>query len=178
MSSQMKPQRFVQLDPATPLQVLTATARGMIDNHFIRAAQRAHTELMTAVAEAGRMGEVRSRISLYPDEPLGANDARCRYIAGVLFGYDLATQQGECRQPEVALSAHMAWMPIAAGRFAVFRHRGPPQTLFRAWQAIYREWLPGSGQVMRRAVPMELQLSSLDDVPPEEVTTEIWLPVV
>jgi hypothetical protein len=66
MSSQMKPQRFVQLDPATPLQVLTATARGMIDNHFIRAAQRAHTELMTAVAEAGRMGEVRSRISLCP----------------------------------------------------------------------------------------------------------------
>ena len=65
---------------------------------------------------------------------------------GVLFGHDLATQQGQCQQPELRLSENMAWMPIAPGRFAVFRHRGPPHTMYRSWQAIYREWLPGSGQ--------------------------------
>jgi AraC family transcriptional regulator len=174
----MQPTRFVQLDPATPLQVLTATARGMIDNNFIRAALRAHTELMSAIGDAGRLNEVRSRISLYPDEPLGANDARCRYIAGVLFGYDLATQQGRCQQPELRLGPSMAWMTIAPGRFAVFHHRGPLHTLYRSWQAIYRDWLPGSGQVMRRAAPMEVRLTRLDDVPPDEMETEIWLPVV
>ena len=50
--------------------------------------------------------------------------------------------------------------------------------MYRSWQAIYREWLPGSGEVMRRAAPMEVQLTRPDDVPPDEMDTEIWLPVV
>lgn len=49
----MQPARDVVLDPASPLEVLTTTARGMIEHNVIRAAQRAQTELMTAVAGAG-----------------------------------------------------------------------------------------------------------------------------
>jgi len=173
----MQPTRFVELDPARPLTALTATARGIIDGNFIRAAQRAHTELMTAVAEAGHLPAVRSRLGIFPDEPKAPDDARCRYLAGVLFGHDLASGQGACVRPSIPIRGSLAWMPIAPGRHAVFTHVGPYDTLHRSWQAIYQEWLPRSGETLRPAPPMELSLDSPDDVPLPELRTEIWLPL-
>lgn len=173
----MHPTRIVHLDPARPLVALTATARGMIDNNFVRAAQRAHTELMSAVIAAGRLAEIGSRISLYPDLPQGPNDARCRYVAGVVFGLDLATMHGECQRPEVPLAGSLAWTSIAPGRHAVFLHRGPVHTLHRTWRAIYEGWQPASGQALRDAPPWELRLTRPGEVPPEEMDTEVWLPI-
>lgn len=173
----MQPTRFAVIDPGQSLVALTATARGMIEGNFIRAAQRAHTELMWAVAEAGQLAQVRSRIGLFPDEPTGPDDARCRYLAGVLFGHDLATGQGACQRPELPLGGSLAWLPIAPGRHAVFTHAGPYDTLHRSWQAIYEVWLPRSGQRLRLAPPMEVSLNLPEDVAPSELRTEIWLPL-
>ena len=173
----MQPARHVLLDPAQPLEALTATARGMIENNFIRAAQRAQTELMIAVAEAGQFPAVRSRVGLFPDVPKAANDAGCRYVAGVLFGHDLGALQGPCLRPAIPLTGSLAWMPIVPGRYAVFAHIGPYDTLHRIWQAVYRDWLPASGEVLRLAPPMELSINSPDDVPPEDLRTEIWIPL-
>lgn len=166
------------LDLAEPLLVLTATARGMIEGNFIRAAQRAHTELMTAVGNAGLLAEMRTRLGLFPDEPKAPNDAGCRYLAGVLFGHDLAARRGRCRQPDIALTGSMAWRSIAPGRYAVFQHVGPHDTLHRSWQAIYGDWLPPSGEALRPVPPMELSLDSPDDAPPARLRTELWLPLV
>jgi AraC family transcriptional regulator len=174
----MQPDRLVLLDPESPLHLLTATARGLIENTFIRAAQRAHTELMMAVAEAGLLHQVRSRIGVFPDRPQAANDAACRYVAGVLFGHDLATGQGSCLRPDVPLTGSLAWLPVTPGRHAVFTHIGPYDTLHRTWWAIYNEWLPTSGQVPRPAAPMELSLDAPEDVPPQRLRTEIWVPIV
>lgn len=173
----MQPTRFVQLDPANPLEALTATARGMIDGNFVRAAQRAHTELMTAVAEAGQLTAVRSRLGLFPDEPSGPDDARCRYLAGVLFGHDLARGEGACVRPSIPMRGSLSWMPLPPGRHVVFTHVGPYDTLHVTWQAIYRDWLPRSGEVPRQAPPMELSLDLPEDVAPEALRTEIWLPL-
>lgn len=173
----MQPVRRVSLDPAVPLQVLTAMARGMIEHNFIRAAQRAQTELMTAAAGAGLLHDIRSRVGLFPDVPKPPNDAKCRYIAGVLFGHDLATGQGRCQRPAVTLTGSLAWATLAPGRHAIFMHVGPYDTMHRTWQAIYSDWLPASGEVLRRAPPMELSINSPDDVPPEELRTEIWIPL-
>ncbi len=173
----MQPARYVSLDPASPLEMLTATARGMIEHNFIRAAQRAQTELMTAVAAAGLMPEVRTRVGLFPDVPNAPNDAQCRYLAGVLFGHDLVTQRGPCHRPAVALTGSLAWTTIAPGRHAVFTHLGPYDTLHLAWQAIYRDWLPTSGEALRRAPPMEVSVNNPDDVLPRDLHTEIWMPL-
>lgn len=174
----MQPDRLVLLDPERPLQLLTATARGMIENTFIRAAQRAHTELMMAVAEAGLLRQVRSRVGVFPDRPRAPNDAACRYVAGVLFGHDLAAGQGACQRPDLPLTGTLAWLPVAPGRHAVFTHIGPYDTLHRTWWSVYNHWLPSSGQVPRPAAPMELSLDAPEDVPPQRLRTEIWIPVV
>jgi len=173
----MEPVRHVVIEPTEPLEVLTATARGMIENNFIRAAQRAHTELFTAVGVAGWIPQVRSRLGLFPDEPKAPNDAGCRYVAGVIFGHDLATRHGRCQRPPLTLGGSLAWTSLAPGRHAVFLHVGPYETLHRTWQAIYGDWLPRSGESLRRAPPFELSLDSPDDVPPQRLRTEIWVPL-
>jgi AraC family transcriptional regulator len=173
----MQPARHVSLDPAAPLEVLTATARGMIEHNFIRSAQRAQTELMTAVAGVGLLPDIRSRVGLFPDMPKAPNDAKCRYVAGVLFGHDLAAGRGTCQRPAIALTGSLAWTTLAPGRHAVFTHVGPYDTLHRSWQAIYHDWLPASGEVLRRAPPMEVSIDSPDDVPSADLRTEIWIPL-
>lgn len=174
----MQPTRIVTLAADQPLQVLTATARGMIEGNFVRAAQRAFTELMTAVFEAGYHQAVRSRLGFLPDIPSGLNDARCRYVAGVIFGHDLSRHQGTPLRPELPLSGSLAWWPMAPDRYAVFTHLGPYDTLRETWSAIYEAWLPRSGERPRAGVPpFELSLRTPDQVPPQELLTEIWLPL-
>lgn len=173
----MQPTRVVTLEPARPVHALTATARGMIERTFVRAAQRAFTELMTAIGQAGHMDAVRSCVGLLPDVPAGPDDARCRYVAGVIFGHDLATGEGACLRPPVPLSGSLAWTMLAPGRHAVFSHVGPYDTLHAAWKAIREQWLPASGLALRDAPPLELTLSAPGTTAPEALRTELWLPV-
>jgi AraC family transcriptional regulator len=173
----MIPTRFITLPDAPVASVLTATGRGMVGHDLTRAAKLAYGELMTAVDRAGQMDRVRSCIALLPNSPQGPDDARCRYLAGVVFGLALHTQQGRCEQPAIPLDGTLAWWPIAPGRYAVFTHAGPYPTLHRSWIAIYRDWLPTSGERLRAAPPMEVCLNDPTETPPEELLTEIWIPV-
>lgn len=174
----MQASRYATLPTDAPLVALTATARGMVAHSLTRAAQQAFGELMGAVGQAGLMPQVRSCIALCPDEPNGPDDPHCRYVAGVLFGHDLATQQGDCAQPALALGGTLAWQVLAGGRYAVFTHHGPYDTLSRSWDAVYRDWLPTSGEQLRDTPPLELCINSPDTVAPADLITEIWIPVV
>jgi len=177
----LQPTRFCTLprpDGATPPMVaLTATARGMVDHTMTRAAQQAFGELMDAVGRAGLMPGIASCIALVPDDPQGPDDAHCRYVAGVVFGHNLANGEGHCARPDIPLSGSLAWWTIAPGRHAVFTHRGPYDTLHRSWDAIYRDWLPGSGLALRDAPPLELVLTDPSRTAPADLLTELWIPV-
>lgn len=171
----MQPTRFCELPDG--LVALTATARGMVGRSMSRAAQQAFGELIPAVTKAGVMDQVRSCIALCPDDAQGPDDPACRYVAGVVFGLELASGSGQCSQPALPLSGTLAWWPVAAGRHAVFTHIGPYTMLHRSWDAIYRDWLPGSGEQLRDVPPMELMLNSPSNTAPEALRTEIWIPL-
>jgi AraC family transcriptional regulator len=158
---------------------LTATGRGMVDNNMMRAAQQAFGELMQVVNHAGLAERVASYMSLMPDDPKGPDDPHCRFVAGLVFGYSLATLSGQFEQPaNLPLSGTLAWQPIASGRYAVFTHIGPYTRLHLTWKAIYHDWLPQSGEQLRDEPPMELNLNRPEITPPEALHTEIWLPLV
>jgi len=158
---------------------LTATGRGMVDNNMMRAAQQAFGELMQAVNGAGVHDQVRSYMSVVPDDPKGPDDPHCRFIAGLVFGYSMATGSGQCGQPDgLPLSGTLNWQPIASGRYAVFTHVGPYTTLHRTWKAAYRDWLPSSGEQLRDEPPLEVNLNRPEIIPPEALRTEVWLPLV
>jgi len=171
----MQVTRYAELPPG--LVALTTTARGMVDHHMTRAAQQAFGELGQALGPTGLMAQVRSWMSIVPDDAQGPDDPHCRYVAGVVFGYSLADGQGRCEQPPVSLSGSLAWQPLPPGRYAVFTHIGPYTQLHRVWAAIYRDWLPASGEQLRDEPPLELCLNSPKDTPPEALHTEIWLPL-
>lgn len=60
----------------------------------------------------------------------------------------------------------------------MFTHRGPYTGLADTWAAIYQQWLPASGEGLRDAPPLELMVNSPRDTPPEQLHTEIWIPLV
>ena len=55
--------------------------------------------------------------SLCPTDLPASTIARCRYVAGVIFGHDLSRQMGMPERPELPLSGSLAWWPLAAGRY-------------------------------------------------------------
>jgi AraC family transcriptional regulator len=171
----IEPTRFAEL-PAG-LFSLTATARGMVKRTMVRAAQQAYGELMPAVARAGLMDQLRSVISLCPDDAQGPDDPQCRFVAGVVFGYAMADGSGFGAQPALELSGSLAWQALTPGRHAVFTHLGPYDQLYRSWHAIYHDWLPGCGQTLRDDPPLELMLSDASVTPAAQLRTEIWIPL-
>lgn len=174
----MTPTRYTTLPDG--LVALTATARGMVRHSMARAAEQAFRELVRAVGAAGLLPQVRSVISLAPDDAQGPDDPHCRFVAGYVFGHRLASGEGTgspCTQPEIALDGSLAWAALSPGRYAVFSHIGPYDTLHQAWTGIYRDWLPASGEALRDAPPMELCITLPPDTPPEALHTEIWVPL-
>lgn len=166
--------RLAHLPPG--LVALTATARGMEGGSMARAAREAFAELCGAVESAGLMPRVRSCLSLCPDTPRGADDPDCRYVAGFVFGHALAEGQGTPEQPALPLGGTLAWWPLQPGPCRVYLHRGPYDTLGRTWQAIRREGLP-AGATPRDAPPMELVLNDPETTAPQDLLTEVWIPV-
>ena len=174
-NSMIQPTRYVSL-PAG-LVALTATARGMVDGSMTLSASQAFTELGQALGGSGHFAQVRSWMCFCPDDPQSPDDPDCRYVAGAVFGYAMHDGSGRGAQPDIALSGSLAWQALSAGPHVVFEHIGPYTSLHLIWQAIYRDWLPASGQRLRDAAPMELMWNDPEVTPPELLKTEIWLPL-
>jgi len=122
--------------------------------------------------------QVGSFMSLVPDNAQAPDDPDCRYVAAALFGYSLANLSGECHKPDLRLSGTLAWQAIASGRYAVFTHVGPYDTLFQSWATIRNSWLPTSGERERQVPSLELMLNDPQTTPPELLRTEIWIPLM
>lgn len=177
------PRRLVTIAPVT---VLTATARGMVDGHMTRAAQRAFGELSRALARQRLIPRVRSWLGALLDAPRGIDDPHCRYLAAVAFVDTLNAGRagghprgapGPDARPAIELDGSLAWRTLDGGRHAVFDHVGPYTELHAVWRTVYRDWLPASGERLRDALPFEVNLNSPADTPPEALHTELWVPL-
>ena len=66
---------------------------------------------------------------------------------------------------------------IDGGKYAVFRHKGPYKNLQRTYDLIYKQWLTESGEQIRDLPCFENYLNSPDTAKPEELLTEIYIPI-
>jgi len=66
---------------------------------------------------------------------------------------------------------------LPAGRIAVFLHKGPYEELSKTYEAIYGSWLPASGAELAERPNYEIYLNMPGETAPEELLTEICLPL-
>jgi predicted transcriptional regulator YdeE len=65
---------------------------------------------------------------------------------------------------------------VPAGRYLGFPFRGPRKGLPRAIDFIYGTWIPGSGQLLRRAPMLEVYSAPFEM--DATVAVELWIPIV
>jgi len=147
-------------------RVLYVTRTGIENGDFSRAAKAAFAAIIGYIDGNGLWGSVVACVALCPDDTATTPAEECRYQAGVII------------RDQVPVAGEVEMMTIGAGRWAVFVHEGRYNTLAETWGSIYRDWLPASGMELRDVAPYELYLNDASKTAPEDLRTEIHIPVV
>ncbi len=66
---------------------------------------------------------------------------------------------------------------VGGGKFAVATHHGSYEGLKGAWDEFYGKWLTENGVEYREEPCFELYLNSPHDTSPEDLLTELYLPI-
>lgn len=110
-------------------------------------------------------GVAGSMVGVYLDDPSATPAADLRSVAGVPVGEDFP------------LEAPLQEYRLPAGRRAVLVHKGPYAGLPAAYDALYGQWLPASGEVPSDLPSYEVYLNSPMDTPQDQLLTEITVPL-
>ncbi len=146
-------------------KVIYVTRTGIDNGDFSRAAKAAFAAIIGYIDGNQLWGSVVACVALCPDDTATTPAEDCRYQAGVII------------RDQVPVAGEVEMMTIGDGRWAVFTHEGPYTTLAGTWGAIYRDWLPASGMELRDVAPYELYLNDASKTAPEDLRTEIHIPV-
>jgi len=111
-------------------------------------------------AMAGTVGVVYDDPDITPPEKL-------RYDAAIIL-----------RHSEVSPESDIGIQQIGPGEYAVASHRGPYDKLSGTYARMCGEWLPDSGLELSSAPALEFYRNSPMDSSPENLLTEIYLPLV
>ncbi|MFC3181308.1 AraC family transcriptional regulator [Cypionkella sinensis] len=131
----------------------------------------AYTEIGRAFEKGGAVLAARKlmaacggMVGVYYDDPSAVSPNDLRSHAGFEIGAG-------------AIEAPMEEVNLPAGRHAVLRFKGPYSGLSAAYTQLYCDWLPASGETPANSPVFEVYLNTPMDVPPEELLTEICLPL-
>jgi len=156
----------LEIQTLPDMKVLYARATELMTSPaFQHANQEAFGKVMGYLGRANAWDKVRHIIAIYPD-PVEVGD-EVRFDAGIVFA------EGQ----EPVAPEGLAYQTLLGGRWAVFRHVGPYETLWQTWQSALRDWLPSAGEEMRDTMPFEDYVDDASKVAPEELCTDIYLPI-
>jgi AraC family transcriptional regulator len=113
----------------------------------------------------GLFGPATRFIGVSYDDPQITPPEKLRYEAAITVSRPV--------QPE----GEFGVMELAGGEYATLMHKGPYETLGRAYQMLLGAWLPQSGRELRDAPCFEAYLNSPQNTRPEELLTVIHAPV-
>ena len=104
-------------------------------------------------------------IGIFLDDPELVAEEKLRSFACVTAGDDIPAE------------APLVRRTLAGGDYAVLRHKGPYANMGAAYRWLYGTWLPASGRSIRDEVMFEVYLNNPREVLPNELLTEICLPL-
>lgn len=119
-------------------------------------------------AWAGPRGLLRpdsKMLGLCHDDPEVTPVDKIRYDACVVVG------------PNVQPEGNIGVQQIAGGDYAKTLHRGPYENLSQTYAALCGQWLPTSGRELRSAPSIEHYLNNPQQTLPDELLTEIYMPL-
>lgn len=148
-------------------RIAMVTRKGMLNRNFNDAADRSFTRLCGYMDAHKLWKHVHECLGICPDDPDEVNLEEARYIGAFIIDDDTPIQ------PDGDLELGT----IPGGRFAVFMHHGPFEALNDTWTAVYRDWLPASGVQLRDSDPFEVYLDDKTKTRPEDLRTEIYVPI-
>lgn len=161
LTDQEIPMMTPQARTIDPIPVLFVRRTGP----YYQAAADAFSVLCAFAGPRGLLGPAARMIGISHDDPRVTDESRFRYDACLTFDRDVK-EEGEVGRKT-----------IAGGRYAVFFHEGAYEGLRATYDGIFGTWLPASGERLRDEPSFEVYLNSPDQVTPEELRTEIWLPL-
>jgi AraC family transcriptional regulator len=132
---------------------------------YYQAAGEAFGVLCQFAGPRGLLGPASRMIGISHDDPHVTDESKFRYDACVTSDREVKPE-GEVGQKT-----------IAGGKYAVFLHAGAYEGFQQTYDQIFKAWLPGSGEKLREEPCFEVYLNSPDQVKPEDLRTEIWLPL-
>jgi AraC family transcriptional regulator len=104
-------------------------------------------------------------VGIYYDDPAAVAEQELRSRAGVVM------------TKPITIEPPLEYADIAAGSYAVLRHKGPYADMQAAYQWLYGVWLAQSGREVADAPVFEEYLNNPRETAPSELLTDICLPV-
>jgi AraC family transcriptional regulator len=126
---------------------------------------RAFEPLFGWFAARGLLSPATRSIGVYYDDPFSVAEDELRSRAGLVVQRDFRFQ------------APLIETNIPGGRHAVLRHKGPYATMRSAYQWFYGSWLAQSGEEVEDAPVFEEYLNNPREVAPQDLVTDIFLPL-
>ena len=126
---------------------------------------RAFEKLGATIGARGLFAQAGRMVGVYYDDPSATPAA------------DLHSHAGLEIRPDMPLTAPLEEVTLPAGRHAVMTYKGPYAGLPAAYDQLYCTWLPASGKEPGNSQVFEVYLNTPMDTAPEDLLTEICLPL-
>jgi len=123
-------------------------------------------KVMAQCSMAGLMPEWPQTVGVYFADPDAKPEADLKSFAGLVVESDSTIPDD--------LESH----GYTGGRFAVLTHKGPYALLGQSYDWLYSKWLPAAGESIRDQPCSELYMNSPIDTAPQELLTEVCLPLL
>ncbi|MBL1438304.1 MAG: GyrI-like domain-containing protein [Rhodobacteraceae bacterium] len=114
-----------------------------------------------------------------------AQGLRCQPIFGLSYddpalvpSKDLRSAVGVEIGNATPLSAPLELLEIPATRFATFAYRGPNERLGLAYDWVFGQWLPASGESPANQPALSIYYDSPQNTAPENLRTDICIPLL
>jgi AraC family transcriptional regulator len=112
-------------------------------------------------------------VGVYFDDPAAVSTSALRSLAGVALSQALS----QTLLQEAAWQAPLETWVLPAGSCAVLRYQGPYASMHAAYRWLFGQWLPNSGHAPADHPVWEDYLNHPREVAPNELLTDICLPL-
>ena len=136
---------------------------------YLESYQKAWPQVSAYALKHHLFGPDNEYIGIGLDNPSLTETENLRYNACITIGKESVPED-----PEEQIKV----LEIPEGNYVIFTHRGPYEELKNSYHYIYGQWLYESKVKLRNQYCLQRYLNSFETALPEELLTEIMIPVV